>query len=271
MTTLFLYAIPIGAIAGLLAGLFGIGGGLILVSALIVLLPMLGVPEQHIMHVALATSLTAIVLTALSSARAHAARGSILWPTFRRLAPGLVLGGLAGAQLAGQIPDRGLRIGVAVFCVVAAIELWRPKPTGPVTNETGAPQSPWLLLAGTVIGVVSALVGIGGGSMTVPLLVRLGAKPVAAVGTSAACGLPIAGAAAAGFIWNVTPPSESLPSGIIGFVHWPLAVMLGFSSVLVAPLGARWAHRLPGTQLKRAFAMLLLLVAAQLFWRSFVR
>jgi len=271
MTPLLLYAIPIGALAGLLAGLFGIGGGLILVSALIVLLPKLGVPEQHVMHVALATSLAAIVLTAISSARAHAARGSILWPTFRRLAPGLVMGGLAGAQLAGAIPDHGLRIGVAVFCAIAAIELWRPKVTTSEASDTATPQSPWLALAGTIIGVVSALVGIGGGSMTVPMLVRLGAKPVAAVGTSAACGLPIAAAAAVGFIWNVTPATATLPPGIIGYVHWPLAAMLGLSSVLCAPLGARWAHRLPGTQLKRAFAVLLLLVAGQLFWRSFAR
>ncbi|MBK8283431.1 MAG: sulfite exporter TauE/SafE family protein [Ahniella sp.] len=268
MDPLFLIAIPVGALAGFLAGLFGIGGGLILVSALVFLLPAIGVPGVHVMHVALATSLSAIVLTALSSSNAHRKRGSVMWPTVWRLLPGLVAGGVLGAQCAGMLADSVLRIGVACFCFLASWELWRGPPARPAESPSIVPTSAILWPAGLVIGVVSALVGIGGGSLTVPLLIRLGATPVRAVGTSAACGLPIALAAAMGYVLNATPPQSLLPPGHVGYVHLPLALLLGASSVLFAPMGARLAHRLPGDHLKKAFAVLLVMVAAQLIWRG---
>ncbi len=270
MNPLFLIAIPVGALAGFLAGLFGIGGGLILVSALVFLLPAIGVPGVHVMHVALATSLSAIVLTALSSSNAHRKRGSVMWPSVWRLLPGLLAGGLIGAQFAGLLSDSSLRVGVATFCLFAAWELWRGSVASIGEATPVVPTGPVLWPAGLVIGVVSALVGIGGGSLTVPLLVRLGATPVRAVGTSAACGLPIAVAAATGYVLNATPPQLSLPAGHLGYVHWPLALLLGATSVMFAPIGARLAHRLPGQHLKRAFALLLILVTGQLLWRGFV-
>lgn len=263
-----LIALPVGAAAGVLAGLFGIGGGLILVTALIWLLPGLGVPGVHLMHVALASSLGAIVLTAASSARSHYRRGAILWPSLWRLAPGMVLGGVLGAQIAGYLSGAHLQWGVILFCLIAAWEMWRPKTTGTDADPGAVPRQWQLMPGGLIIGVVSALVGIGGGSMTVPLLVHFGAKPVRAVGTSAACGLPIAFAAVAGFVWHQSQPTAPLPPDMIGYVHWPLALVLGTTSIAFAPLGARLAHALPGSTLRRAFAVLLILVAGLTWYRA---
>lgn len=268
IVTAILFGIPLGALAGVLAGLFGIGGGLILVTALVWLLPGLGIPTPHLMHVALATSLGAIVLTALASAKAHRRRGSILWPSVLRLLPGLLIGGVLGAQIAGHLSGRWLQWGVIGFCLVAAWEMWRPKAQASAADPDQSPTQFVLVPAGLVIGLISALVGIGGGSMTVPLLIHLGARPVRAVGTSAACGLPIALAAATGFMWTKAPIVNPLPEAMIGFVHVPMALTLGLTSVLFAPLGARLAHALPGASLRRGFAVLLVLVAGLTWYRA---
>lgn len=254
----------LGAVAGLLAGLLGVGGGLVLVAALVWLLPQHGVAPAQVMHAALATSLASIVLTGLSSARAHHARGSVLWPSVYRLLPGLLVGGALGGQLAGAISGEWLRLGVALFCLLAACQLifGQPRPRA----GGGVPQSPWLLLAGMVIGLVSALVGIGGGSMTVPLLILLGATPVRAIGSSAACGVAIALASAASYAF-VEPPDASMPALAVGYVVWPAALGIALASVLTAPLGTRLAHRLGGQALRRVFALLLLAVALRLLWR----
>lgn len=244
--------LAVGAAAGLLAGLLGVGGGLVIVAALAWLLPAQGVPPAQVMHVALATSLASILATSLSSTRAHLARGSVMWPTVARLVPGLLVGGLLGALAADHLPDGVLRLGVAVFCGVAAWQLAtrRPVPDGDAGSVPhGASLGAW----GGLIGAVSALVGIGGGSMTVPLLIQLGAAPVRAVGTSAACGFAIALASAAGYVWGGRD-AGGLPGGSWGYVHLPAAGMIALASVLLAPTGAALAHRLRGVVLQRLFA-----------------
>nr|WP_282452777.1 sulfite exporter TauE/SafE family protein [Lysobacter sp. CAU 1642] len=253
--------LALGAVAGLLAGLLGVGGGLVLVAALVWLLPQQGVPAESVMHAALATSLASIVVTGLSSARSHARRGSVMWASVARLVPGLLLGGAVGGVLASSIPGEALRWGVAGFCLLAAAQLLFGQP--PAIGHSEQPRSPWLLGAGLVIGAVSALVGIGGGSMTVPLLVMLGAAPVRAVGSSAACGVAIALSAALSYAL-AAPPDLAMPEGAAGYVYLPAALGIALASVLFAPLGARLAHRLGGTALKRVFALLLLAVALQL-------
>lgn len=255
---LVLYA-AVGALAGLLAGLLGIGGGLVIVAALVWLLPFAGVPAAAVVHVALATSLASIVATALASMHAHWRRGSVLWPSFVRLAPGLVVGALAGAWLADRISGEALRFGVAGFCGLAAWQLLRPPRAGAAGDAI--PREPWLPLAGTVIGTVSALVGIGGGSLTVPLLIQRGASPVRAIGTSAACGLPIALASAAGYV-VVGRDVPALPSGMLGYVYWPAALAIAAASVWMAPRGAALAHRWSGLRLRRVFAGFLVLTGA---------
>ena len=260
MNALPLY-LALGAVAGLLAGLLGVGGGLVLVVALVWLLPQQGVPAASVMHAALATSLASIVLTGLSSARSHHRRGGVMWASVWRLVPGLLLGGALGGWVAGFLSGEVLRWGVAGFCTLAAIQLIFGQP--PALGHQQQPDSPWLLGAGLLIGLVSALVGIGGGSMTVPLLIALGAAPVRAVGTSSACGVAIALASATSYAL-LAPPALAMPPGSIGFIYLPAALGIAAASLAMAPLGVRLAHRLPGATIKRVFAVLLLVVAGRL-------
>jgi uncharacterized membrane protein YfcA len=257
----YLIYLLLGACAGLLAGLLGVGGGLVIVAALAWLLPLQGVAAEQVMHVALATSLASIILTGLSSARAHARRGSVLWPTVWTLVPGLLLGGVLGALLAGTLASETLRWCVAGFCLLAGSQLAFGTPRAR-HERADAPRSPALGLAGIGIGGLSAIVGIGGGSLTVPLLVWLGVAPVRAVATSSACGVAIAVSSALSYAWMV--PSAPTQPGSLGYVYLPAAVGIALASVLVAPLGARLAHRLSGPALKRVFAAFLYLVGLSL-------
>jgi uncharacterized membrane protein YfcA len=258
----WLLFLVLGAIAGVLAGLLGVGGGLVLVAALAWLLPLLGVPADAAMHAALASSLASIVLTAAASARAHARRGSVLWPTVAWMVPGLLLGGWLGSGVAVRIDGEALRWIVAAYCVVAALQLLFGKGREGRPDGRPAPKGPGMAAAGGVIGAVSAVVGIGGGSMTVPLLVSRGVAPVRAVGTSSACGVAIGLASALGYALHA--PAGALPEHAVGYVYLPAAIGVAMASVLAAPFGTRLAHRLHGDTLKRVFALFLLAVAASL-------
>ncbi|MFZ5656380.1 MAG: sulfite exporter TauE/SafE family protein, partial [Pseudomonadota bacterium] len=197
-------AFPVlGIVAGVLAGLLGVGGGLVLVAALAWLLPQVGVPVEMAMHAALASSLASIVFTAMASARAHARRGSVLWPTVAWMVPGLLAGGWLGSAAAVRIDDDVLRWLVAAYCLVAAAQLMLSKARE--RGEGIVPRGPGMTAAGVGIGAVSAIVGIGGGSMTVPLLVWRGVAPVRAVGTSSACGVAIGLGSALGYALH--PPA----------------------------------------------------------------
>ena len=261
MATALLAFLALGAVAGVLAGLLGVGGGLVLVAALAWLLPTMGIPREAAMHAALASSLASIVLTAAASARAHARRGSVLWPTVGWMVPGLLLGGWLGSGLAVRIDGDVLRYVVAGYCVLAAVQLL----IGKVRDRGGdvpAPRGAAMTAAGVGIGAVSAVVGIGGGSMTVPLLVWRGIAPVRAVGTSSACGVAIGLASAVGYALHA--PAGALPAYAIGYVYLPAAIGVAMASVLTAPVGMRLAHRLDGRTLKRVFAGFLVTVAVSL-------
>jgi uncharacterized membrane protein YfcA len=264
--TLGLMLLASGLLAGLLAGLLGVGGGLVLVAALALVLPGAGVPPGEVMHVALATSLASILATSLSSTRAHQRRGAVMWPTVRWLTPGLLAGGALGALVAGVLPDLTLRFGVAGFCWFAAWRLATARTPG-AGGDTIVPAGGSLSAWGVAIGAISALVGIGGGSMTVPLLIRQGASPVRAVGTSAACGFAIALASALGFAFAGRAAS-GLPEWSIGFVYAPAAALIALTSVLSAPYGAALAHRLRGDTLKRVFALFLVLMGGAVLLRA---
>ncbi len=172
----------LGACAGVLAGLLGIGGGLVLVAALAWLLPLQGVPAEAAMHAALASSMASIVMTAASSAYAHHKRGSVLWITLAWMVPGVLLGGWLGSRLAIGLDGGVLRWCVAIYCGVGAAQLLFSRPQVRA-GAADVPRGVGYTLAGGGIGALSALVGIGGGSMTVPLLVWRGVAPVRAVGT----------------------------------------------------------------------------------------
>lgn len=281
----------LGLVAGVLAGLLGIGGGIVLVAALVALLPVLGVPGPSVMHVALATSLASIIVTASASANAHRRRGSVLWPTVAWLSPGLVLGGVAGGVWAIGVDGATLTLLVGVFCLLMAARMAWPMrganggDAGPDTTPEGrptptqaapVPRGPWLGVAGVVIGAVSAVVGIGGGSLTVPLLVSRGVATVRAVGTSSACGVVIALASAATYalIPALVPAlggaasaaTPVVPAGVVGFVHVPAALGIGAGAWIAAPWGVRLAHRLSGVALARVFAVALAAVGVALLW-----
>ncbi|MGQ4879607.1 sulfite exporter TauE/SafE family protein [Billgrantia sp. LNSP4103-1] len=246
----------LGTAAGTLAGLFGIGGGLIIVPSLVFAFGLQGVDAAVTMHLAVGTSLATIVVTSASSAWAHYQRGSIQWAWLLSLLPGLVLGAMAGVFVAGALSGGLLGSLFGVFVMLVAIRM--ALGSGPRAGRM-APGRLAMGLAGVVIGGVSALFGIGGGTLSVPWLSRCGARMTQAVGTSAACGLPIALFGAMTFVvvgWH----HPALPSGATGFVMWPAFLGIVLASVPFARLGVRLAHTLPARMLRLSFATLLAIV-----------
>lgn len=253
----------IGALTGILAGLLGVGGGLVVVPALAFWLPLQGVDPADALHAAVATSLASICVTSVASAWAHYRRGAVDLRAFGWLAPGLLLGSSGGAVIVAGIPAPALTLFVAAFCLFAALQVARPR----ALQVHPAPQLParWLAPGGLAIGAVSAAVGIGGGSLTVPLLYRLGAPLQRAIATSAAAGFPIALAGTLGYMSAATPPA--LSAWAVGLVDFKLALAIGSLSVLTAPIGAALAHRWSLARLKRVFAFWLVLVSILLLVR----
>lgn len=242
----------VGACTGVLAGLLGIGGGLVIVPALLYLLAG-HVPPQHLMHVALATSLACIIFSGAASTAAHHRRSSVEWPVFRALAPGVALGTLLGSLLAALLPTDALKLVFVVFVAYAGAQLLLDLAPPPARTLPGRPA---LYGIGAAIGGISSLVGIGGGTMTVPFLVACNRGMRQAVGTSAAVGLPIALAGTLGYAiagWN----AAGLPPYALGYVYLPAMAGITAASMLTAPLGARLAHVLPVAWLKKLFALLL--------------
>jgi hypothetical protein len=249
----------VGALAGTLAGLLGVGGGLVIVPALVWAFRDAGFPEQAIMHLAVGTSLATIVFTSASSVRAHQRRGAVRWDLMRRLAPGVVVGVLGGAALAGVLSTRSLAVVFGLLEVlIAAYMAWG----GRSRAGTGAPGPAGMRLAGCGIGLVSGLAGIAGGTMSVPLLVWWQTPIHAAVATSAAVGFPIAVAGTLGFV--VTGWTADLPPWSLGYVYLPALLGIAATSVLFAPLGATLAHRLRTGVLRRVFAVFLALVGIRM-------
>jgi uncharacterized membrane protein YfcA len=252
----------IGMVSGLLAGLFGIGGGLVIVPALNLFFAIqpVGIPSGARMHFAIGSSLAVIVFTAVSSLLAHHRRGAVLWPAVARLVPGIVIGGLLGAALADAMGNRTLEatFGLLVMAIALYMALGRPPRAA-----LPLPAWPGFLGAGTVIGAVSALAGIGGGVLTVPFLVWRAVALHTAVGTAAACTMPVALAGASGFLFTGVQAGLTVPLAS-GYIYWPAVAGISLASVLTAPLGARLAHSLPVAKLRRAFSLLLVLVGVRM-------
>ena len=259
MTFWLIYALT-GAIVGILAGLFGIGGGVIIVPLLTFTFVAQQFPETYILHLALGTSLTTIIFTSISSFRAHHARGAVDWSVVKALAPGILLGTFTGAWVAAQLSSRFLSVFFAFFLFYVAIQMWlniAPSASRSLPGKAG------MLGVGGVIGGVSSLVGIGGGSLTVPFLSWCNQSMHTAVGTSAAAGLPIAIAGALGYLINGLFVA-GLPSGSLGFIYLPALLGVSVVSYLTAPFGVRLAHALPVGRLRKFFAIFLLLMGARM-------
>jgi uncharacterized membrane protein YfcA len=247
-----------GACGGFLAGLLGIGGGMILVPFMTFILTARGFPADYVLKMAVATSLATICFTSLSSVRAHHQRGAVLWPVAKLLAPGILLGSLIGAQLAVALPTKILTVVFALFIAFSATQmLLNRKPTPHRTLPGGL----GMFAMGNLIGVISSVVGAGGAFVSVPFMSWCNVKIHQAVGTSAALGFPVALAGTLGYIW-AGQDMPDMPPGAIGYVYMPGLVFIALASISTAPLGARTAHRMDIRPLQRIFAVVLYVMAA---------
>lgn len=250
----------LGLATGFVAGLLGVGGGLIMVPVLTWAYAAQGFTSIYNIHLALGTSLAVIVLTSVSSLRAHHAHGAVDWLVVRRIVPGILAGTLLGSLAAAWLTDTGLKLFFTVFLFYAATQMlvgFKPKPSREM------PGWPVMTLAGSVIGLVSSWVGIGGGTLSVPFLTWCNAGLRRAIGTSSAIGFPIAVAGTLGYIVS-GQTVRGLPSSSLGFVYLPALAAIAAGSWLTAPLGARATHRWPVTMIKKIFASLLYLLGVRM-------
>ncbi|RUT35030.1 sulfite exporter TauE/SafE family protein [Arsenicitalea aurantiaca] len=255
-----------GIVSGVFAGLLGIGGGAIIVPALAWVLLVLGFDPEIVQHVAVGTSLAIIIPTGLSSARAHFSRGAVDMRVLKLWAAPVFAGTLAGGLMAGLFSGDALRIVFGVLALFIAANILLPFQQRLIGHLSGS-SATHRIFAG-VVGYLSALMGVGGGSLSVPTIGALGASMHNAVGTGAAIGVFIAISGTIGFIvsgWGVA----DLPPFSLGFVNLPALVLVGSLAVLCAPLGAALAHRLDQTALKRIFALFLTLVGLNMLWTAF--
>ncbi|WP_367107506.1 sulfite exporter TauE/SafE family protein [uncultured Psychrobacter sp.] len=269
----------IGALAGFAAGLFGVGGGTIIVPLLFIVFTQMNYSPDNIMHLALGTSLATIIVTSISSLMAHNKKGAVMWPVFKNLAPGLAIGCFLGAGIAGQISGLYLQLIVGVFLLWVAYKMFFgvKKKVASQTNhidglnyaQTELPSKPKQLVAGGVIGIASAIFGIGGGSLTVPYLTRYNVVMQKAVGTSAACGLPIAIAGALGYMVFGAQAQINVPN-TIGFVHIYAFLGISIMSFFTAKVGAKVAHILSPEILKKCFSVLLFVVGIYFLYKGLV-
>lgn len=250
----------LGAVVGFMAGLLGIGGGGIMVPTLTTIFLAQGVPVEQVVHMALGTSMAAIVMTSFASMRAHHKKGAVQWDIVKVMAPSVVLGTFGATFLAASMKSAQLAIFFAVFMAYVSIQMAidkKPKPTRQVVGKGG------LLGAGAFIGVISALVSIGGGSLSVPFLVWQNVDLKKAIATSAAIGFPLSIAGTLGYI--VSGMLKADGSGLlVGFVYVPAVILISLVSFFTAPLGAKMAHALPVGKLKKIFALLLMALSIKM-------
>ncbi len=249
----FIFA-AIGAVTGLFAGLLGLGGGLIIVPALLYVFSWQGLVEAHIMHIAVGTSLMTITLTSLSSMYAHHKHQNVNWSLVKKLVPSLIVGGFMGAYLATMLTSQFLQYAFALYMVFVAITMWFPFSSH---NDERLLNRGTLLGVGGFVGSISALVGIGGGSLLTPYLLMAKQSMKSAIGTSAACGFPISIAAVIGFI--LFGQGSDVNNGWqTGFIHWQAFLGIISTSIVFAVVGARLTRYLPVKTLKQFFSMVLI-------------
>lgn len=258
----FVICLGLGALVGFMAGLLGIGGGLIIVPALIYILPSVGVSSVQLPHIAIATSLAAIILTSLSSARAHHSRGNIPWPLFKPMLPGILLGALASGFIAELIPAERLQQIFALFVMLMAAQMaWPLKPE----SQQEMPKPQILFSVSVLIAMIAGLMGIGGGVLLVPFLTFFGLQMRFAVGFSSMTGLFIAVSGSVGYVIAGLDAGD-LPQGTLGYVFVPALLGIVMTSMLVAPIGVKAASVWPTAVLKKVFAVFLFCIGLKLVW-----
>ncbi|MES2901529.1 MAG: sulfite exporter TauE/SafE family protein [Pseudomonadota bacterium] len=262
--SLILILLLMGLGGGFAAGLLGVGGGMVLVPFITMIFTARQFPAHVVVHMAIATSLATILFTSLSSVRAHHLHGAVLWPIVRRLAPGILLGSWIGPWIGKQLNTSLLALVFGLFVAFSATQMILNKKPSAARE---LPPAPGMFAVGGLIGMVSGLVGAGGGFLSVPFMSWCNVKMHNAVATSAALGFPIALSGTLSniyFGWN----EPGLPAWSLGYIYLPALLVIALASVTMAPVGARAAHRMPVLKLKRIFAMVLYCLAAYMLWKA---
>ncbi|GLS91417.1 UPF0721 transmembrane protein [Psychromonas marina] len=250
----------LGSFVGVVAGLLGVGGGGIMVPVLTTLFVSQGVPTEQVVHLALGTSMAAIIFTSFSSMKSHHARGSVAWDIVKGITAGVIIGTFFATFIASQINSLYLALFFSCFMAFVSVQMFISKKPQANKQISGKKE---VFFVGSGIGAVSALVSIGGGSLTVPYLVSRNIDIKKAVGTSAAIGLPISIAGSVGYLVNGWS-SSSVDNYTLGFIYLPAVFLIAVSSYLTAPYGAKLAHRLPVQTLKKIFSLLLITLSIKM-------
>lgn len=258
----FILSLILGMFSGLMAGLFGIGGGLVIVPILVLLFTAQDFPAELVMIMAIATSLATIIVTSIASVLAHHRLGSVLWEKVVSLGPGIMIGAALGAVIAENLDADVLRFMFIAFLLYVGVQMaLQLEPKLPPIKHFKALD---FGVAG-LIGMISSILGIGGGTLTVPFLVSCRHPMRNAVATSSACGLPIAVMGTLSYALLGSNEAQ-LPDWSLGYVYVPAFLGIALSSVYTAPIGADLAHKLPAQELKRYFSLLLFVMAAKMIW-----
>ncbi len=261
MLDIIIVSLALGIISGILSGLFGLGGGLIIVPVLLTLFSRQPfIPPEQQMIFAIATSLATIIFTSIASIVAHQQQKSILWFKVKRLLPGILIGAILGTFIADKINSDSLRLFFISYLIYSALKMALQLKITPMFIQ----QHKWMdYIAGAVIGIFSSILGIGGGSLTVPYLTSTQTPMKNAVAISCTCGLPIACTATASYIF-LGLTQANLPPWSVGYVYLPAFLGIICCSVFTAPIGAKFANKLPAEKLKRYFALILFVIAAKM-------
>jgi uncharacterized membrane protein YfcA len=258
--------ISLGLFTGFSAGLLGRGGGLVMAPTLtFIYASQAGFPQDEVLHMALGTSMATILFTALASLHAHHRHQAVIWKVVIQITPGILFGTLLGTFFAAQISSKLLGLIFTGFTCFVALQLtlnFKPKPSRKIPGRTG------VFTVGTLIGIISSLVSVGGAAITVPFLTWCNVRVHQAIGTSAAIGFPIAIGGTLGYIFNGWGHAD-LPAWSLGFVYLPALLWMVPVSMLAAPIGAKFAHSLSVVLLKRVFAGLIIAMAARMLWTLF--
>lgn len=259
----YLAYLLLGACVGIFAGMFGIGGGTILVPVLLFLFEAQHFPADNLLHLALGTSMATIIFTSLASLRKHHQLGAVNWRVVRNITPGILIGTGIGALFAAGASPRFMGMFFAMFVYFAAFQILFDKH--PHASRQ-LPGSAGMTLAGIFTGWLSSMVSIGGGTVVVPFLLWCNVALKNAIGTSAAIGFPVAIGGTAGYV--VTGMSApALPAHTLGYVYVPALFWVALASVITAPLGAKAAHRMKVGMLRKLFAILLIALATKLLFK----
>jgi uncharacterized membrane protein YfcA len=255
----------LGLAAGTLSGLFGIGGGMIIVPGLFYAFRVLDIPHDWVMHMAAGSSMVIMIFTSLSSAWSHHLRGDVQWPIFGKILPAIAAGVVLGKTLAYQLNTEWLESIFGLFLLFVSLKMllnWLPKPDNPGQLKAGI-----ITLIGAVLGLKSGILGIGGGAISVPFLLYAGLPMSQASGTSASFTLPIALVGTVSCVTFTLPTTLTIPWST-GTIYWPAVALVAPFTILGAPLGTYLCHQIPSHHLKRAFALFLMFLGLRLLFEA---